>query len=181
MVFSQNVLLGVFQYSSTRETCFYLAACESSVGLRNTLIARARAHMLTARSAYCCPLRLTSSTRQPVSAVDPQKEDTHTRTHAHNTPLLMISTAQVFTAAMSASPGQHHLIAVGSDSPQARLCDIRSGAFAHALSGHSEAVWACAWSPRSEFLLATGSADQTVRRMRVCSLVPHRDELVPSW
>ncbi len=68
---------------------------------------------------------------------------------------------------MSAAPGQQHLIAVGSDSPQARLCDIRSGAFAHALSGHSEAVWACAWSPRSEFLLATGSADQTVRRERV--------------
>lgn len=64
---------------------------------------------------------------------------------------------------MSAATGQSHLIAVGSDSPQARLCDIRSGAFAHALTGHSEAVWACAWSPRSEFLLATGSADQTVR------------------
>eukprot|EP00752_Nemacystus_decipiens_P004205 g3843.t1 len=70
---------------------------------------------------------------------------------------------KVFTAAMSASTGQNHLIAVGSDSPQARLCDIRSGAFAHALTGHSEAVWACAWSPRSEFLLATGSADQTAR------------------
>lgn len=63
---------------------------------------------------------------------------------------------------MSAATGQNHLIAVGSDSPQARLCDIRSGAFAHALTGHSEAVWACVWSPRSEFLLATGSADQTV-------------------
>ena len=70
--------------------------------------------------------------------------------------------SQVFAAAMSAAPGQHHLIAVGNDSPQARLCDIRSGAFAHSLTGHSEAVWACAWSPRSEFLLATGSADQTV-------------------
>ena len=65
---------------------------------------------------------------------------------------------------MSAATGQSHLIAVGSDSSQARLCDIRSGAFAHALTGHSEAVWACAWSPSSEFLLATGSADQTVRR-----------------
>ncbi|CBJ31103.1 WD-repeat protein, putative [Ectocarpus siliculosus] len=70
---------------------------------------------------------------------------------------------KVYSASMSPTTGQHHLIAVGSDSPQARLCDIRSGAFAHALSGHSEAVSACAWSPRSEFLLATGSADQTVR------------------
>ncbi|CAM9968086.1 unnamed protein product, partial [Hapterophycus canaliculatus] len=70
---------------------------------------------------------------------------------------------KVFAAAMSAMTGQHNLIAVGSDSPQARLCDIRSGAFAHALSGHSEAVWACKWSPKSEFLLATGSVDQTVR------------------
>ncbi|CAM9742078.1 unnamed protein product [Pylaiella littoralis] len=71
---------------------------------------------------------------------------------------------KVFAAAMSAAAGQHHLIAVGSGSPQARLCDIRSGAFAHSLSGgHSEAVWACAWSPTSEFLLATGSADQTAR------------------
>ncbi|CAN0426805.1 unnamed protein product, partial [Ectocarpus sp. 13 AM-2016] len=69
---------------------------------------------------------------------------------------------KVYSASMSPTIGQHHLIAVGSDSPQARLCDIRSGAFAHALSGHSEAVSACAWSPRSEFLLATGSADQTV-------------------
>lgn len=65
---------------------------------------------------------------------------------------------------MSAAAGQHHLVAVGNDSPQARLCDIRSGAFAHTLTGHSEAVWACAWSPRSEYLLATGSADHTVRR-----------------
>ncbi|CAN0352012.1 unnamed protein product, partial [Scytosiphon promiscuus] len=66
---------------------------------------------------------------------------------------------KVFAAAMSASIGQHNLIAVGSDSPQARLSDIRSGGFAHTLSGHSEAVWACKWSPTSEFLLATGSAD----------------------
>lgn len=76
---------------------------------------------------------------------------------------------KVFAASMSSAPGQQQVIAVGNDSPQARLCDIRTGAFAHMLTGHSEAVWACAWSPRSSFLLATASADHTVR---CCPLSP---------
>lgn len=63
---------------------------------------------------------------------------------------------------MPTTPGQQYLVAVGTDDPEVRLGDVRSGAFSHALTGHSEAVWACAWSPRSEYMLATGSADQTV-------------------
>ena len=78
---------------------------------------------------------------------------------------------QVFAAAMSNASGRQHLLAVGTDDPQARLCDIRSGASTHVLTGHSEAVWACTWSPRSDFLLATGSADQTVRIVVVATCV----------
>lgn len=64
---------------------------------------------------------------------------------------------------MSSAPGQLHLIAVGSYEPLARLCDMRTGAYAQVLKGHSESVRACEWSPRSPYLLATGSADRTVR------------------
>jgi DNA excision repair protein ERCC-8 len=44
-----------------------------------------------------------------------------------------------------------------------RLCDMKSGAFSHTLIGHKADVWTLAWSPRSEYMLASGSVDQTIR------------------
>lgn len=43
-----------------------------------------------------------------------------------------------------------------------KLCDARSGAFTHNLTGHREAVWAAAWSPSSQWHLASGSYDGQV-------------------
>ena len=45
---------------------------------------------------------------------------------------------------------------------QVKLCDARSGAFTHNLTGHREAVWAAAWSPSSQWHLATGGCDGQV-------------------
>jgi len=69
----------------------------------------------------------------------------------------------VFSARMSSVTSAHILIAAGSRLPQVRLCDMMSGAFSHTLTGHRSEVWALAWSPTNEFILATGSADKTVR------------------
>lgn len=46
---------------------------------------------------------------------------------------------------------------------QVKLCDIVSGGFTHTLSGHRAAVWAVAWSPASEWQLATGGCDGQLR------------------
>ena len=45
---------------------------------------------------------------------------------------------------------------------QVKLCDARSGAFTHNLTGHRQAVWAAAWSPSSQWHLATGGCDGQV-------------------
>lgn len=43
-----------------------------------------------------------------------------------------------------------------SADPRIRLCDLKSGAFTHSLPGHRGTVLAVEWSPRHEFLLASG-------------------------
>jgi len=45
---------------------------------------------------------------------------------------------------------------------QVKLCDARSGGFTHNLTGHRQAVWAAAWSPSSQWHLATGGCDGQV-------------------
>mmetsp|Transcript_1314 Transcript_1314/g.3248 ORF Transcript_1314/g.3248 Transcript_1314/m.3248 type:complete len:477 (-) Transcript_1314:131-1561(-) len=55
------------------------------------------------------------------------------------------------------------LIACASSHPFVRLCDLGSGASSVVLQGHNAAVRACAWSPSSEYVLATASLDRSVR------------------
>ncbi|TPX58508.1 hypothetical protein PhCBS80983_g03101 [Powellomyces hirtus] len=57
----------------------------------------------------------------------------------------------------------HNLIAAGTEDQNVRLCDMRTGAFTHSLRGHRAAVLAVKWSPKDEFIVASGSADHTVR------------------
>lgn len=70
---------------------------------------------------------------------------------------------RVYCAAMSPLAHAHALIAAGSGDPAVKLCDTRSGAFTHNLTGHRQAVWAAAWSPSSQWHLATGGCDGQVR------------------
>ena len=44
-----------------------------------------------------------------------------------------------------------------------RLVDLRSGASTHSLAGHQGAVLSVAWSPRDDYILASGGSDGTVR------------------
>ena len=68
----------------------------------------------------------------------------------------------------------HLLVAVGTQHPAVRLVDLRSGAASHSLPGHTGAVLSVGWCPNGnlggkvgsgvgEWLLASGSADGTVR------------------
>eukprot|EP00611_Tribonema_gayanum_P005007 TRINITY_DN1424_c0_g1_i1.p1 TRINITY_DN1424_c0_g1~~TRINITY_DN1424_c0_g1_i1.p1 ORF type:complete len:382 (-),score=94.59 TRINITY_DN1424_c0_g1_i1:1600-2745(-) len=72
--------------------------------------------------------------------------------------------AMVFAAALPpSSAAQHSLIATGLKEPSVRLCDLQSGGCTHILPGHSGEVWAVAWSPADEYLLASGATDCRVR------------------
>ncbi|KAI9852165.1 MAG: hypothetical protein M1838_001628 [Thelocarpon superellum] len=58
----------------------------------------------------------------------------------------------------------HLLVACATQHPTVRLVDLRSGASAHALAGHTRgAVLSVAWSPVAEHVLASGGADGAVR------------------
>lgn len=57
----------------------------------------------------------------------------------------------------------HLLVACATQHPTVRLVDLRSGANAHSLAGHQGAVLSVAWSPRDEYVLASGGSDGTVR------------------
>jgi DNA excision repair protein ERCC-8 len=69
----------------------------------------------------------------------------------------------VYAALMSPLCCHHTLIATGTQDAVVRLCDLASGSSSHLLVGHTGAVWSIAWSPTDEHVLATGSADCTVR------------------
>ena len=81
--------------------------------------------------------------------------DTNTLTVAHTFNLK----ESVFAVALSPLSA-HTLIAVGNSSTTVRLCDPLTGAFSHALIGHTAGVTAIDWSPESEFSIVTGSIDQ---------------------
>jgi len=57
----------------------------------------------------------------------------------------------------------HLLVACATQHPNVRLVDLRSGANAHHLAGHSGAILASAWSPVHEHILVSGAADGSVR------------------
>lgn len=82
------------------------------------------------------------------------------------------------------SIAQHCLIAAATSDPNVRLCDLRTGGATHSLvggssiicqlytfqgwhakltAGHKREVLSCQWSPRDEYILATGSSDCTIR------------------
>lgn len=64
----------------------------------------------------------------------------------------------------SLSPiADHLLVACATQHPAVRLIDLRTGASAHSLAGHHGAVLSVAWSPRDEYILASGGSDGTVR------------------
>ncbi|KAJ2955813.1 hypothetical protein NQZ79_g8249 [Umbelopsis isabellina] len=64
----------------------------------------------------------------------------------------------------SISPiASHCLVAGASADPRVRLCDLRSGAFTHSLTGHHGSVMAAQWSTRYEHMLITGGSDCTIR------------------
>ncbi|KAF2810153.1 WD40 repeat-like protein [Mytilinidion resinicola] len=68
----------------------------------------------------------------------------------------------VYTIALSPI-ASHLLVACATQHPAVRLVDLRSGASTHSLAGHTGAVLSVAWSPVHEHILASGSADGTVR------------------
>lgn len=57
----------------------------------------------------------------------------------------------------------HLLVACATQHPAVRLVDLRSGASAHSLAGHSGSVLSVAWHPKDEHILASGATDGTVR------------------
>ncbi|KAF0692378.1 Aste57867_16555 [Aphanomyces stellatus] len=64
--------------------------------------------------------------------------------------------------AASFSPSSS-LVAVGTDRPEVRLCDIAIGASTHQLLGHRAAVRCLSWSKTDEFHVASGAADGSIR------------------
>ncbi|KAI9705751.1 MAG: hypothetical protein M1820_004999 [Bogoriella megaspora] len=103
----------------------------------------------------------------------------HLRLHSSLTllPTFSISLESVaYTHAVS-EVASHLLVAVGTQHQAVRLVDLKSGSAIHSLPGHSGAVLAVGWCPKStirgfngntgsgtgEWLLASGSADGTVR------------------
>ncbi|KAI8629927.1 WD40 repeat-like protein [Xylariaceae sp. FL1651] len=70
--------------------------------------------------------------------------------------------SKVYTHSISPI-ASHLLVACGTQHPAVRLVDLRSGSSIQSLTGHRGAILATAWSPRHDYVLATGSVDGTVR------------------
>ena len=68
----------------------------------------------------------------------------------------------VYQHQMPKNARRHCLVATACEDSRVYLCDLKSGSAMHILKGHSEAVVSLAWSPRNEYLLATGSCDNKV-------------------
>lgn len=88
--------------------------------------------------------------------------------HAWDTSLLI--PAHTFTlttpiyAAVMAPKSFHTLIATSSQLLHIRLLDLNTGAATHSLVGHTTGgTLGLGWSPRDEYILASGGVDGTVR------------------
>lgn len=57
---------------------------------------------------------------------------------------------------------KHCLVAVACEDSRVYLCDLVSGSSSHVLRGHSDAILSLAWSPRNQYILASGSRDNKV-------------------
>lgn len=57
---------------------------------------------------------------------------------------------------------KHCLIAVGCQSSRLKLVDLKSGSNSHMLKGHHSSIYCVKWSPREEFILASGGADNRI-------------------
>ena len=68
----------------------------------------------------------------------------------------------VYHHQMPRNARKHCLTAAACEDSRVYLCDLKSGSAIHILKGHSKAVISVAWSPRSEYFLATGSRDNKV-------------------
>ncbi|CAL8251135.1 unnamed protein product [Boreogadus saida] len=69
----------------------------------------------------------------------------------------------VYCHHMSPIARKHSLVAVGTKNPKLQLCDLKSGSRIHVLQGHRAEILSVRWSPRNEHILASASADSTVR------------------
>ncbi|XP_029648446.1 DNA excision repair protein ERCC-8 [Octopus sinensis] len=63
---------------------------------------------------------------------------------------------------LSSVAQQHSLIAVGYTGSSLKLIDMKSGSATHSLRGHQKPVQCVQWSPKDEFILASGSTDGQV-------------------
>jgi DNA excision repair protein ERCC-8 len=70
---------------------------------------------------------------------------------------------RVYACKFSPIATSHSMIAVGTASRNVMLCDITSGTTAQSLIGHTGAIHTLAWSPQSEYMLVSGSADGAIR------------------
>lgn len=70
---------------------------------------------------------------------------------------------RVFDCAMSPIATGHSLVAVAASDSRVRLADLSTCGFTHALVGHSDAVVCLQWSNVSDWVLATGSRDGSIR------------------
>lgn len=69
----------------------------------------------------------------------------------------------IYAAAM-APKSFHTLIATSSQLPHIRLLDLNTGAATHSLVGHTTGgTLGLGWSPRDEYILASGGVDGTIR------------------
>lgn len=69
---------------------------------------------------------------------------------------------RIFQHHMSSVGSKQCLVAVASSANEIILVDLKTGAHSHELRGHTSSVLTCRWSPREEYILATGSCDNKV-------------------
>lgn len=67
-----------------------------------------------------------------------------------------------YTHSLSPLATSAALIAVGTAHPAVKLLDLRTGLATHTLPGHNNAIFSVCWSPSSEHILASASADGRV-------------------
>eukprot|EP01080_Neovahlkampfia_damariscottae_P001674 gene1674-443_t len=70
---------------------------------------------------------------------------------------------KIYSISSSPIATKHCLIANGTDHTEIFLCDLYSGSSVQRLKGHKSAIKAVKWSPVNEYLLASGSKDQSIR------------------